>query len=97
MRKAMAVPITALVITMGGVGAAQAAPTHLTEPVAQATQSADRMAQTTNDPDDNDKDSDKTGLWGLLGLLGLGGLAGLMRRNQPRAVGNSPGVPPRQP
>jgi len=80
MRKTLAVPMTALVLTLGGVGVAEAAaPTEAPTVVAQEMH------------DDHD-DSDKTGLWGLLGLLGLGGLAGLARRKDNRRVDPTPGA-----
>ncbi|MFE7747351.1 WGxxGxxG family protein [Nocardia sp. NPDC057455] len=83
MRKTIAIPLTALALTFGGVGLAEATP------VAATTQ----MAQDTHVDDDH---SDKTGLWGLLGLLGLAGLAGLARRKDNR-TSTTTGNRPRQP
>ncbi|MEV0361030.1 WGxxGxxG family protein [Nocardia sp. NPDC050697] len=85
MRKTLAAPLTALVLTFGGAGMAYAAPAQAPGTLAQ-----------DNTVTEEHEDSDKTGLWGLLGLLGLGGLAGLARRKDNRPVDN-PGTYPRQP
>lgn len=73
MRKSVAVALSSLVLTFGGVGVVAADP--LEQPQAPA------IAQGTMD-DDHEKESDKTGLWGLLGLLGLLGLGGLAKKNK---------------
>ncbi|UAK30858.1 hypothetical protein K8O92_23655 [Nocardia asteroides] len=83
MRKTIAIPLTALTLTLGGVEVAEAAPIPSPSPLAQ-------------DIHVDDDSSDKTGLWGLLGLLGLAGLTGLARRKDNRTVPTT-GTHPRQP
>ena len=72
MKKWMAAPVLAGVLTIGAAGVTEAA--TATDPVTAQT---DSSTSTSND------DGSKAGLWGLLGLLGLAGLAGLKRRNEP--------------
>ncbi|GAA5053615.1 WGxxGxxG family protein [Nocardia callitridis] len=76
MKKLLAVPLTALALTFGGVATAQADVTQPTPAYAQTSQTTTTIA--ANDNDDNG--SDKTGLWGLLGLLGLLGLIPIKRK-----------------
>jgi MYXO-CTERM domain-containing protein len=70
MKKWMAAPVLAGVLTIGAAG------------VTEAT-TAPNPAPAQTDTSSNNDDSSKAGLWGLLGLLGLAGLAGLKRRNEP--------------
>ncbi|NKY57096.1 WGxxGxxG family protein [Nocardia flavorosea] len=73
MRKTVAVALSSLVLTFGGVGVAASDP--LEQPQAPS------IAQGNMD-NDHEQESDKTGLWGLLGLLGLLGMGGLAKKNK---------------
>ncbi|MFI2231022.1 WGxxGxxG family protein [Nocardia testacea] len=73
MRKTIAVALSSLVLTFGGVGVVAAEPLEQPQPTVIAQNDVDT---------DHEKESDKTGLWGLLGLLGLLGLGGLAKRNK---------------
>ncbi|MGK8523849.1 WGxxGxxG family protein [Nocardia asteroides] len=84
MREFIAIPLTALTLTLGGVGVAEATVVPVSAPLAQ-------------DVHVDDDGNDKTGLWGLLGLLGLAGLAGLARRRENRGIPPTTGTHPRQP
>ena len=93
MRRTVATAMTALVLTFGGAGVAQAT-TH----ALPASTASVNHSQTTpdSDSDNNEPESDKTGLWGLLGLLGLLGLVGLKpKRDTVHTAANVPNPDPK--
>jgi hypothetical protein len=76
MRKTLAVAVTALGLSFGSVGVANA--TTVPAPPSAPVVSASTTVLAADDAND---DSGDNGLWGLAGLLGLLGLLGLRRRN----------------